>query len=311
MRPFSFAGEKPERERRRKMHWKLTTLIENHPDQEDRLLCEHGLSVLIEGEGIRVLMDTGQSGAFYENAVNLGANLSDLDYVIFSHAHYDHTGGLLRLVREIGKPRQVLVGNGFFKICYHEKSDGRMKFIGNSFDRRMLQELGIPVKEVQEDMMDLGNGLCIHRNFLRNADFDTWNPTFFYQEEDQSCGPFGRCMDSLTYKPDRFTDEMAISIDTDRGLFVVAGCSHPGIINILTTIEQRTGKHICGLIGGTHLMEADEKRVRKTIECFKKMNLDLVGVSHCTGEKNIEILRKELGDRFLYNCTGNIIEIPY
>ena len=58
-------------------------------------------------------------------------------------------------------------------------------------------------------------------------------------------------------------------------------------------------------------MEADEKRVRKTIECFKKMNLDLVGVSHCTGEKNIEILRKELGDRFLYNCTGNIIEIPY
>ncbi len=291
------------------MSWRLTTLIENHPDREGRLACEHGLSVLIEGEGIRILMDTGQSGAFYKNAADLGVSLADLDYVILSHSHYDHTGGLLRLIREEGKPRQVLVGKGFFKIAYHEKAGGRMKFIGNNFDRRMLMDLGVPVKEIDEDQMDLGHGVCIHRNFNRNADFEEWNPTFFFLEEDLSCGPSGRCMDSLNYRPDRFSDEMVVTLDTDRGLFLVAGCSHPGIINILTTVEQRTGKKVCGLIGGTHLVEAGEERVRKTIAFFKDRNLDLVGVSHCTGEDNIELLRRELGERFLYNCTGNVVEL--
>ena len=123
--------------------------------------------------------------------------------------------------------------------------------------------------------MDLGNGLCIHRNFLRNADFETWNPTFFYQEEDQSCGPFGRCMDSLNYRPDRFSDEMVVTLDTDRGLFLVAGCSHPGIINILTTVEQRTGKKVCGLTNYC------EPSFSYTMERFENLKLlDGVVVSH-------------------------------
>ena len=80
------------------MEWKLTTLIENHEDTEEKYVCEHGFSILIEKldskPPIRLLMDTGQSGAFFDNAEKMGVSLDKLDALLLSHAHYDHVGGL-------------------------------------------------------------------------------------------------------------------------------------------------------------------------------------------------------------------------
>ena len=79
------------------MRWKLTTLIENHVDKEERYMCEHGLAILIESENqeeqVCLLMDTGQSGIFYENAAKMGISLENLSALLISHAHYDHAGG--------------------------------------------------------------------------------------------------------------------------------------------------------------------------------------------------------------------------
>ena len=290
------------------MNWTLTTLIENHPDPEEKLNYEHGLSILIEGEETTILMDTGQSGAFYDNAMALGKDLRSIDCLVISHAHYDHAGGFLRLVREQGAPDHVYVGKNFFRKAYHNK-EGRLKFIGCKFDRKMCEDLRIPVEEIREDSREIAEGVCLHRNFLQLTDYEVLNANFLWQEEEISCGPFGRCMDSLDYRPDIFEDEIAITLETKEGLVVICGCSHPGVMNILKTIMKRTGKRIYGVIGGTHLVEAKKDRVEKTIEELKELGICFLAVSHCTGDKNLAILEESFGEAFLFNCTGNVIKI--
>lgn len=290
------------------MNWKLTTLIENHEDPEGRLCCEHGLSILIESDHFRMLMDTGQTGAFYENAGKLGISLTGLNCLLLSHAHYDHAGGLLRLINQEGNPAMVYVGEHFFRKCYHRMPDGRMKYIGTKFDNRMLQELGVPVRIIKEDTLQIARGITLYRNFPQVTQYEGQSPDFFYQEEDLSCGPFGRCMDSMTYLPDDFRDETVLALDTDKGLFVIAACSHPGIVNILTEITRRSGKPILGVIGGTHLKDADEDRVRRTATDLQKLGISFAAFSHCTGDHNMAVFQEYFGDSFVYNCTGNVID---
>ena len=291
------------------MRWKITTLIENHADKEGKLACEHGLSVLIESEHTRLLMDTGQSGAFYENAGRMNISLSNLDAVLLSHAHYDHTGGLLRLIKEEGVPKKLYVGKHFFRKCYDRKPDGRMKYIGTKFDSRMLKDLGVPVEEISQDQYEIAPGLTVYANFARTTPYEVHNPCFFYQEEDNSCGPYGRCMDSMNYKEDTFEDEIALALDVAEGLFVIVGCSHPGIVNILTSISQRSGKEIYGVIGGTHLMDADRERVLRTVDDIKRLGVKTLGVSHCTGDEYATILQENFGEAFFQNHTGNVLEL--
>ena len=107
------------------MRWKLTTLIENHVDKEERYMCEHGLAILIESENqeeqVCLLMDTGQSGIFYENAAKMGISLENLSALLISHAHYDHAGGVKRLIEE-ETIRKIYVGKDFFQGKYYEKN---------------------------------------------------------------------------------------------------------------------------------------------------------------------------------------------
>ncbi len=290
------------------MTWTITTLIENNIDHEKKLSCEHGLSMLIEGNGIRLLMDTGDSGAFYDNAEKLDVSLDNLDAILLSHAHYDHAGGFLRLIREKGAPKNLYVGKGFFKKSYLTKKDGRVRYIGIRFDKRTLKDLGVGIHEISEDCFSPFPGVTFHRNFSRVHDWEPLNDTFVWQEEEPAPCFGGRCMDSMIFHPDTFPEETVVTLDTDHGLVLIAGCSHPGIMNIVSTIRERTGKRICGIIGGTHLIDSDKDRLAKTIEAFRDMDLDFLAVSHCTGEENLPALQEAFGEKFIFNNTGNVIQ---
>lgn len=278
------------------MKWKLTTLIENHMDKEERYKCEHGLSILIESVDqeptVRLLMDTGQSGIFYDNAAKMGISLEDLSALLLSHAHYDHAGGVKRLIEE-ETVRKMYVGKDFFQGKYYQKKDGTMKDIGIAFSREELEKKGGSVCEIKENVQMIFPGVTIYRNFEQTVGYEQLNPRFFIKKE--------------KYTKDSFTDEIAVALDTEKGLVVIVGCSHPGIMNILRTIEKRSGKKICGVVGGTHLMEADEERLRKTIADLKEMNINFIAVSHCTGEDNLETIKENFGEKFIFNCTGNVI----
>ena len=109
------------------------------------------------------------------------------------------------------------------------------------------------------------------------------------------------------YQKDCFTDEIVVALEVENGIVIITGCSHPGIMNIIYTIQKRSQKKICGVVGGTHLVEADESRLKKTIADLKEMDIDFIAVSHCTGDDNLEIIKNEFGKKFIFNCTGNII----
>lgn len=285
------------------MGWKLTTLIENHKDKEKKYEGEHGFSILIEntepGQSIRLLMDTGQSGLFYDNAVEMGISLENLDGLFISHAHYDHAGGVKRLVEEV-HVEKMYVGKDFFQKKYYEKKDGTLKDIGIAFSRQDVENVCVEVCEMQENMKEVFPGVTVYRNFDSVVDYEVLNLHFLVKDFEKGEEKYGQ---------DNFTDEIVLTLDIADGIIVIAGCSHPGIINILKTIEKRSGKRIRGIVGGTHLVEADEERFIKTIADLKKMNLDFIAVSHCTGEENLEKIKEAFGEKFIFNCTGNIIKI--
>ena len=278
------------------MELKITTLIENNSDDLGQLLYEHGLSLYIETDGKNILFDTGESGDFIKNAKSLNKSLDKLDYCIISHGHYDHSGGVEKLISEVDKFPQFIVGEEFFKPKYKTVDAPGYKFNGNSFDEEFIAKKHISLRKVKEDMIYLTDHIIVFHHFSRYTDYEKRNSRFYIKE-------------NAEYIPDNFDDEISLGIITEKGLVVIVGCSHVGIVNILKTISKRVNIPIYAVIGGTHLIEADEFRMQKTMDAFKEMKIQLIAVSHCTGEEGIRLISEELKEQFLYNNTGKVIEI--
>lgn len=275
---------------------KITTLIENQAGEDENLHTEHGLSVYVEVDGKHILFDTGQSGNFIDNAKELNIDLKKLDYVIISHGHYDHSGGFERLVKEINPNIKLYIGNGFFNKKYSLISEDNYEYIGNPFDESFLKEKKIPTEYINQDVINITENLSIFTNFNRKKEFENTNQDMYLKENGK-------------YKKDIFLDEISMGIKTDKGLFVIVGCSHVGIVNILGTIIQRTNMDIYALIGGTHLIKEDNEKINKTIEYIKEKNIKLVGACHCTGKQGLTMLSQQLEENFINNNTGDTLKI--
>lgn len=277
------------------MNLKITTLIEDNPSTDLNLLYEHGLSLYIETDEINILFDTGKSGNFIENAEKLHINLNDTKYVILSHGHYDHSGGFEKFVDKFKTSFTLIVGKGFFNKKY-KYVDETYKYIGNYFNEEFVKQNNITIKHVNEDIFYITKNVMVFTNFKKYNDFEVINDKFKIKKDGN-------------YMLDDFSDEIVLGVKTDKGLVVILGCSHIGVVNILETITKRTGISIYGIVGGTHLIEADELRLKKTIEFLKKKQIQIYGISHCTGEIATKEFKHEFKDKFIYNNTGNVIKI--
>lgn len=275
-----------------KSELRITTLIENMPDEEGRLLAEHGLSLHIEFDGRRILFDTGQTGDFVKNAAGLGINLKDLDDIMISHGHYDHSGGMMTLLSEIDRSTPFYVGEGFFEPKYKHLSDGTYRYNGNPFAEKELSDEKVDIRIVKEDVTKLSEKILIFKNFPAVSGFEKMNEKFVLPQGE-------------AYIRDEFREEIALGLRTSRGLVLIVGCSHVGICNILQAVSERVGDPIYAVLGGTHLMEADEERLEKTMEVFREFGVQCVAVSHCTGEQGIALARENFGEQFILNNTGN------
>jgi 7,8-dihydropterin-6-yl-methyl-4-(beta-D-ribofuranosyl)aminobenzene 5'-phosphate synthase len=275
---------------------RITTLIENMPDEEGKLLAEHGLSLHIEFDGKRILFDTGQTGDFVKNAKYLGINLDSLDDIIISHGHYDHSGGVMTLLSEMKCDVPFYVGEGFFAPKYKHLSDGTYRYNGNPFTEQELTDRKVNLRMVTEDVTELTEKILLFKNFPGVSDFEKRNEKFVLP-------------DGEAYVVDAFREEIALGLRTSKGLVLIVGCSHVGICNILQAVSERVEEPIYAVLGGTHLMEADEERLEKTMEVFRKFGVQCVAVSHCTGEQGIALARETFGERFVLNNTGNTFVI--
>ncbi len=311
------------------MNLRITTLIENMPDAEGKLAHEHGFSVFIEFDGKKLLFDTGQTGAFVKNAEALGVNLSETDAVILSHGHYDHTGGVPELLKSLGKRTPLYIGKEFFAPKYKRLEDGSYKYNGNPFPKELLlgEESLLEVNFVEENVTWLTEHIVLLKNFRRVSGFEEVNPKFFLKREEKISSTDvenvmkkleesttvdknadKRTNDSEEYVQDFFVEEIALGLVTDAGLVLVAGCSHVGIVNMLEHVKRVLSVPVTAVLGGTHLIEAGEERLQKTVQAFREHGVKTIAVSHCTGENGMELLKKEFAGGFVVNNTGNILE---
>ena len=104
--------------------------------------------------------------------------------------------------------------------------------------------------------------------------------------------------------------DQAIIINTEQGLVIIAGCAHRGIISTLYHAQQLTGvRAIHAVIGGAHLVDASEERIQKTIAALKELNIQRLGLCHCTGLPAVALIAHEFGDKFFFNSAGNILDL--
>ncbi|NCD34294.1 MAG: MBL fold metallo-hydrolase [Spartobacteria bacterium] len=273
------------------MTLRITTLIEDSRGEHLQLTKEHGLSFFIETEGHALLFDTGKSAAFLSNASELGLDLSRTETILLSHGHYDHSGGLRHLIEKVTNRFDLLVSPGFFDPKYGFNGLA-YEFLGNNFDQAFLSQHSVSCSYLEEDVRQVVPHVWAIRNFPRRNAVEINNPRFYVDRDG-------------TMEIDDFRDELAMVIETPKGLIVLLGCSHPGLLNMLDRVKSHFQQPIHTIMGGTHLVEADTERLEATAAFLQAEQIHCLGVSHCTGPAGTARLKEIFGERFFYNRTGS------
>ncbi|MBN1803730.1 MAG: MBL fold metallo-hydrolase [Sedimentisphaerales bacterium] len=267
----------------------ITTLVEDTAS-DDSLLAEHGLSFWIEYGDKRILFDTGQSDILIGNAKTLGINLEEVDAILISHGHYDHTGGLSAIL-DIAPKATIYLHPAAIEPKFSRKNSG-------------INSIGMP-SSAKEDIQSrhvvwtvtpaqIFPGIAVTGQISRINDFEDVGGGFF--------------LDENYNKPDSLLDDQALFIESDKGLVVVLGCAHSGVVNTLDYIGNLTGRNkIYAVIGGMHLFKASRIRVANTIEAFKKYEIQKILPLHCTGPKATMELKNAFSDKCLLLSTGGQI----
>ena len=248
---------------------RLTALMDDKPSEHLKLATEHGLSFYMEAGGKKLLFDCAATGATLSNARNLGIRLDLLDAVVLSHSHYDHSAGYRALI-ESGLGNCVLFTGPLFFERKYAKDESRLKDLSCGFDCRFLSEHGIQYCQI-ESVAEIFPGIWLLSGFKRTHAFEIIPARFVRQTG-------GRVVQ------DEFPDEICLAVQVNGGLAVLVGCSHPGILNIISHVRETLNQPVRMVFGGTHLLDADEKRVRQTIGELKSLGLKVLGLSHCSGE---------------------------
>jgi 7,8-dihydropterin-6-yl-methyl-4-(beta-D-ribofuranosyl)aminobenzene 5'-phosphate synthase len=281
----------------------ITTLIDNSVgmkdlEQED-LIAEWGLGVLLRGDSHSILFDTGRSGFVVSNARVLGVDFRTIDTIVLSHGHLDHTGGLRKVLQEIGRKVDIIAHPDVWADKYIKIADKKERFINIPFQRQELERLGASFNLTREPFKITENIVTTGEIPLTN-DFEFVQPPKNMERYIKRAG--GR-------DDDLIMDDTSLVIDAARGLVVVLGCAHRGIINTLRQAQEVTGKQkIQAVLGGAHLHDASEDRLRFVTESLKKLDLKIIGLNHCTGQTVACRLHREFGDRFHFNPAGTAFD---
>ncbi len=271
---------------------RITVLIENTSDGS--LICEHGLSLWIEYNGKKILLDSGQSEAFYDNAAALGISFDDMDACVLSHGHYDHSGGFAALFRNNPSARVCVQGSA---LDHHYSSKGGMHEIGIPENVLEYRDRFEPVDSVKE----IFEGVWLISHNTPGLDKIGEAKGFYLQEGD-------------SYEPDDFSHEQSLVFETAHGLVIFNSCSHGGIANIIREAREACGgKAVYAYIGGLHMKGMKhgvetctftEPEIDTLCDVIRKENIRYVYTGHCTGQVAYDKLKQRLGDIIRPLTTG-------
>ena len=273
---------------------RITALMDNRTSDPQRFIAEHGLSFYIEYGDKTILFDCGKTGAFLDNAKNMGIDLTGLDAVALSHGHYDHAGGYRHLIEAGTRCKDVYVGADFFETKYAREPEG-IRNLAPDWDAPFVQNRGIACHRV-EGILEVFPGAYLITGFPRCHGFETIPERFVRKKGDAWIG-------------DDFHDEICLALQTEKGIALVVGCSHPGILNMVGHVRTAMGQPVWAVFGGTHLVEADGTRIQVTVKGLKDMGLELLGLCHCTGEGAVSAIAAMPDVKSCYLAAGDSITL--
>ena len=275
---------------------KITVLVENTGPSE--LKIEHGLSLYIEFNDKKYLLDAGPSDSFFKNAHALSIDLDRVDKAVLSHGHYDHGDGFMVFLNQY-KDKVVYGAKNIFDD-YYSGSGGSVHYIGLSSKlKQMKNRFNTILKDTKIDekiyliLDDVSNTkeICVQKKLYKKVD------------------------DVL--QPDNFDHELSLVFDTPKGLVICNSCSHAGLESIVDNIKKRLNKPVYAYVGGLHMKSTKnhietssftEEQIQNLC-IFIKKNIQYVLTGHCTGNVSYDLLKKYLKDRIDFLTTGKTIEI--
>lgn len=263
---------------------KLTVLMDNNTFIDRYYIGEPGVAYLIESEDVKILFDTGYSDAFIQNANKMKIDLLDIDYIVLSHGHNDHTWGLEPLVRkyiegEFEKKLNkapTLIAHPF---VFHQKYDEDKNIIGMNISKEFIED--ICTLKLSRQPVWLTDKLVFLGEIPRDFTFEGQNP-------------IGTMKVNELEEEDYLLDDSALAYISNNGLVIVTGCSHAGICNITEYAKKVTGVNkVRDIIGGFHLLNPKSEQLEGTKYYLSTLNLRGLYPCHCTDlQSKVELAKK-------------------
>ncbi len=267
---------------------KATVLVDNIAGGD--LSGEWGLSIYIENQGKKILLDTGASGLFLKNAEALGLSIRAVDAGVLSHAHYDHADGMADFFKE-NDQASFYLREGAGENCYEKKG-------------AEYQYIGLP-RHILSDYKE--------RIVFVSGDYTLFPGVYLIPHKTPGLSEMGEKNNMVVYgdkgwQPDDFSHEQSLVIQTGQGLVIFNSCSHGGADTIIREVKATfPDQKINALIGGFHLYARSGEEVRDLAWRIRETGIQTVITGHCTGDKGYKILKEELGDRVTPMQVGRVM----
>lgn len=277
------------------MMFRITILCENSVGPISGTLGEHGFSALIEpADGEPLLFDTGQGATLLHNAQRMNKPLPSIGTVVLSHGHYDHSGGLLPLLRQY-TPLRVCAHPAVFSPRYRLKDNGECLSIGIPHSRQELEEAGA-IFDLSTEFRSIEPGMFLTGEVPRLTSFEP--------------GDRGIFLDRAGLLADSVPDDQSLVLESDRGLVILLGCCHAGLVNTLEQVKRCMGRDdVHAVIGGMHLGFCGKEQVDGAMAALKRSGLRRLAASHCTGFAASARMFRDLAAQFQPAHVGYTLEV--
>jgi len=279
---------------------KFTVLFEDSLDGSKKglgLKAKHGLSILLETDRPKstILVDTGQSSEILlHNMEALGVSLEKIDVILLSHGHYDHTGGLLELLKKVKEDVHIIAHPDALKPKF--KASPKLQRIGFPLTPSQIEAYKNRFVLAKNSVL-IADGVLSTGEVERTTSYE--KPYGFWTVKDQM------------FVEDVMCDDQALVLSLEgRGLAVISGCAHAGVVNTIRQAQKLTGvDEVYAIVGGLHLKDSKKEVIDATIEDLVKVDPRFIFPCHCTGSEPISRLREAFGGRVRRVKTGDVIEI--
>ena len=260
---------------------------------------EHGFSAFIETDQGNYLFDTGNGHSVVANSLALEKDLRSIKRIFLSHGHQDHTGGLPEVLKLKGEVNVHAHPNIFLDriAVLREKDKETKRFVGIPYKKGYLELLETHFL-FNADFVEVENGMFLTGEVPRRTEFEKLDLRLFAEIDGRRT-------------QDAFLDDQSLILDTEKGLVLILGCAHSGMVNIIQHIIQKTKKeHFYAILGGTHLDFLTPEQLEASIRFLKEMPIERIGVSHCTGMRAAFSpspgIWNPILPRMRWKCLGNI-----